>query len=404
MKTQLLEDIGESAGSSLTPSNTAGNPQAGKAAPGPAPAGNAAAAGPRPPLGVWRREPPVEPPPVSPTQQPDPPSAPVDLNDVLEEIAALEAQYVQPGAQHAPAAAPDEPRLALADPPYDPRQPLADPPAGPRKRPAVPPAAPALDPEPDPALTATAPQEPLFDFTPPLPGQQPADPFVHAPAAPVRSRGRYLVWAACALSGALVLLGGRWLYQEHKDAGSLALIAGEANNAPRADRPLTGQALAAQETAPGAGAALPGPARPSLPAPSSPPPPPPPLVMLEPDPPAAAKAAQPPAPELDRAAPGEAPKPLAAARKESASPAPKPSSRAAREQSMAAAEPARAKRERAPVRQLARAPAARTAEPGGQDASMAATLKACREQGYHATQCVKLGCSATQYGLVCRGR
>jgi hypothetical protein len=31
------------------------------------------------------------------------------------------------------------------------------------------------------------------------------------------------------------------------------------------------------------------------------------------------------------------------------------------------------------------------------------TLRQCRAAGYHAAQCVQLGCTATQYGLACKG-
>jgi hypothetical protein len=78
--------------------------------------------------------------------------------------------------------------------------------------------------------------------------------------------------------------------------------------------------------------------------------------------------------------------------------------RKAQAPSRAAAEQAKEKRKREPVRQLAQASAVapeRSAEP---DTSMDALLKACREHGYHATQCIKRGCSVTQYGFACRGR
>jgi pyruvate/2-oxoglutarate dehydrogenase complex dihydrolipoamide acyltransferase (E2) component len=48
-------------------------------------------------------------------------------------------------------------------------------------------------------------------------------------------------------------------------------------------------------------------------------------------------------------------------------------------------------------------PVRRTAPAPEQDAT-AATLKACREHGYHPAQCVKRGCSVTKYGFVCRGK
>jgi hypothetical protein len=35
--------------------------------------------------------------------------------------------------------------------------------------------------------------------------------------------------------------------------------------------------------------------------------------------------------------------------------------------------------------------------------SQAETLRQCRAAGYHASQCMRRGCVATQYGLACRG-
>ena len=58
-------------------------------------------------------------------------------------------------------------------------------------------------------------------------------------------------------------------------------------------------------------------------------------------------------------------------------------------------------------RVLARAPAvpAPTAPPSQPDpeSPLAETLRLCRAAGYHATACLKRGCEATRFGLVCRG-
>jgi hypothetical protein len=83
---------------------------------------------------------------------------------------------------------------------------------------------------------------------------------------------------------------------------------------------------------------------------------------------------------------------------------PKPALRKAQAPSRTAAEPAKEKRKREPVRQLAQASAVAPGRPAEPDTSMEALLKACREHGYHATQCVRRGCSLTQYGFACRGR
>jgi hypothetical protein len=44
-----------------------------------------------------------------------------------------------------------------------------------------------------------------------------------------------------------------------------------------------------------------------------------------------------------------------------------------------------------------------TAEPPVADSPLAETLRLCRAAGYHATACIKRGCEATRFGLVCRG-
>jgi hypothetical protein len=37
------------------------------------------------------------------------------------------------------------------------------------------------------------------------------------------------------------------------------------------------------------------------------------------------------------------------------------------------------------------------------ESPLAETLRMCRAAGYHATACLKRGCEATRFGLVCRG-
>jgi hypothetical protein len=337
MKTQLLEDIGQNAALSLTPPKTAADSQAGNVVHALAPAGNAAPPRPRSAPGVWRQEPAAKLPVSTPGQQ----TPPLELHEVLEEIAALEAQYVPPGRRHEPAIAPVEPLHQPAE------ATLA----------------------PNPADSATAPQDPFFDFTAPSPAPQEADPFMHAPTGSTRPRQRYLLWAACLLCGALLILGGRWLYQERNGAD-------QAKVEVRRDQAVQRPAIAAKEVTPGPGGDVGATAAAST---SRPLPAPPPLVMLEPDPSTAVKVEPP-------------------------SPLPKAPRRMAREQSEAAAEPATESGERAPVRQFARASASGKERPSERDTGMAATLRACREHGYHAAQCIKRACGVTEYGFVCRGR
>jgi hypothetical protein len=468
MKTQLLEDIAENTPLSFAPSKIVGDSKANKEVHKTAPPQNAEPAKSRSAPGVWRQKP-AEAPPLSPPEQPDHQPTPVELNTVFEEIAALEAQFVPPSRQPAPAIAPVEPshESAPAEPVRKPAVPQAAtlaphseiaaleaqivPPsqqpapaiapvespheptparAEPVRKPAFPPAAtlapnwkiaaleaqfvpprqqpaPAIAPveprhEPPPApaepvrkpavplAAATlssnstqgpaAPRDPLFDLTP-WSAPQTTDPFTPAPTGLTRSRQRYLLLAAGVLSGVLLILGGQWFYQERNDAQALALVANQTKEKPQTDKTMEQPAVAAKELEPEPDSRT----RPTSAAPASEPAPaPPPLVMLEREPVAE------PEPVAERAP---------------ATPLPKPSSsRRAREQSGAAVGPARKKSEREPVRQVARASGVAAEKPPARDSSMDATLKACRERGYDAAQCVKRACSMTRYGFVCRGR
>jgi hypothetical protein len=468
MKTQLLEDIAENTPLSFAPSKIVGDSKANKEVHKTAPPQNAEPAKSRSAPGVWRQKP-AEAPLLSPPEQPDHQPTPVELNTVFEEIAALEAQFVPPSRQPAPAIAPVEPshESAPAEPVRKPAVPQAatlaphseiaaleaqivppsqqpapaiapvepshEPPparAEPVRKPAVPPAAtlapnwkiaaleaqfvpprqqpaPAIAPveprhEPPPApaepvrkpavplAAATlssnstqgpaAPRDPLFDLTP-WSAPQTTDPFTPAPTGLTRSRQRYLLLAAGVLSGVLLILGGQWFYQERNDAQALALVANQTKEKPQTDKTMEQPAVAAKELEPEPDSRT----RPTSAAPASEPAPaPPPLVMLEREPVAE------PEPVAERAP---------------ATPLPKPSSsRRAREQSGAAVGPARKKSEREPVRQVARASGVAAEKPPARDSSMDATLKACRERGYDAAQCVKRACSMTRYGFVCRGR
>ncbi|MFC5460452.1 hypothetical protein [Massilia niabensis] len=408
MKTQLLEDIGQSTTVSLAPSKIVANSNADTQVRNLAPAGKAQPVRPRADLGVWRQKPAAEPL-ISPTQQPDQRPATLELQNVFEEIAALEAQLVDPTQQREPAIAPVEPPHALATPAAAPRQeaptPPAkflpeppDPPAKPVHKPAVPQAEATLAPHT--TQDATVPQDPLFDFTAPLPAQQAADPFTRAPTGLTQSRKRYLLWAACVLSGALLIQGGRWLYQERNDAGSLALIANEAREKPQVDNAVKG-AIAPRELTPGPDS---DPSvTPTVPA-SRPVSTVPPLVMLEPEPSTVAKVEQSSPLVADRVEQQMAPKPEPVAKQAPAAALPKPPSRTAEKQTDAPAKRATEKAKREPVRQVARASAAEAERPAKRDTTMTATLQACREHGYNAVQCVKRACEVTQYGFVCRGR
>jgi hypothetical protein len=375
MKTQLLEDIGESVALFPPSSKPAANSNAGKGAAVLVPARNAPSARTRAVTGVWRQRLAVEPP--APMTRPLEDATPLELDKVFGEIAALEAQFLRPEPQQGIPASHAEslhqPGVAMAE----------------------------ATPSPEPTYTATAPQDPLFDFTPPTPASHLADPFTPAPTGLAQSRKRPLIWAACALSAALLIWGGRYLVQERNDAGSLALVASQAKGEARVDSATNKRALAARasKVEPGADALVP----PSVPA-STPVPDVPPLVMLEPDPPAVIKPEQAPRLSAGRAQSVTAPKIVRAAKQVPSSSRQKPSIRKTRERSDAAATPAKERRQREPVRHFAGASAVVTEKPSAPDTSMAATLKACREHGYHAAQCIKRQCSVGTYGFACRGR
>jgi hypothetical protein len=464
MKTQLLEDIGQSAELSLAPAFAGGQPQAGKGEPRLAAASKAWSTQRRAGGGVWRQKP-AEEPLVLAAPEPALTAAP-ELREVFEEIAALEAQFVHPLPEPEPAGPPAQvpylPPAASAEPapdaflapaettlvrdpthtaaaPHDPlfdfTLPLPASPAEHQHEPVVrPPAEATLDWTP--ASAAAARRDPLFDFTPPTTPLPATDPFTPAGAGRERSPRRYLLWAVYLLAGGLLVQGGRWLYQERADAGSLALVAGQAQQIAAVDQAATRQAVAAAEStsAPAADtrAVLPAAAA-STPSSGVPP-----LVMLKPEEYAPRKDAQPspgvkgreevppkpkqetkprpqpkpePEPKLKsepkpepESKPKSESKPKPIAKQGSASPLPKPVARKAQAPSQIAAAPAKEKRKREPVRQIARAAVIAPERPAEPDTSMDALLKACRAHGYHASQCIKRGCSVTQYGFACRGR
>jgi ribonuclease E len=478
MKTQLLEDIGQSAELSLPPPLTAGPPKAGKKEPGLVATGKAWSAQRRAAGGVWRQKPAEEP--LAPAAQEPAAAPPLELREVFEEIAALEAQFVPPpepqpqagrtGARpgpapepplapplespHAPSTAPagSDPAVALADttlvrdptptaeapqdPLFDFTLPLPASPAEPQREPGI---RPTREPIPDwtPAPAATTGRDPLFDFTPPATPLPAADPFTPAAAGRKRSPRRYLMWAGCLLAAAVLVQGGRWLYQERADAGSLALVADQAKQVAPTGQARTRHAAAESLPAPGASAPAAPAAAVSSPASGVPP-----LVMLKPEEYMPRKEAQPSAPPKEReeappkpepkprqapkpkpeakaqaqpepkskakskpkAEPRAAPAPESAAKQRTAFASPKPAVRQGQPTSRATAGLTKEKRKREPVRQLAQASAVAPEPPAEPDTSMEALLKACREHGYHAAQCIRRGCSVTQYGFACRGR
>ena len=248
-----------------------------------------------------------------------------------------------------------------------------------------------------------APSGPVFDFTQPSPITPVTDVFKGEPTWVERSGPRYLLWGSCALAGALVVGGGLWLYEERKATSALALVADELKAEPPVDKAVKRRAIAVKEftlgadgevqVAPLARASTAGPllkAAPTVP----------PLVLLE-SKPAGDITVAPAAGFEERRA---LPKPERVAQQAPPAPLPKPVRQAEREQRVAATKPVRARVERAPARQLARAPVIQAETKMAAETGMAATLKACKAYGYSAAQCVKRACSVTKYGFVCRGK
>lgn len=526
MKTQLLEDIGESAELPAAPPAAIAHPPARAGGHVPAGAVNAEPVKPVRPFkplrprsapGVWRTRPVLVPLAVTVEEQDlalaaQEPPEPAALEHVFEEIAALEAQLVHPTQPDIPDEAP---ATSVAPDHTVPAAPglRADP------VPVTPLSAPfSLEKEdpthPDLIEQTAAPHGPLFYFAEPEPQPGPAphpapaaaEASLSAPAltAPARRGGKYVLGTACLLSVALLAMGGmgaRSLYQERSDAASSAAVGAQT----KASAPPLVRAAADKPAAPTAPPAatlpdVPAPGEPYVfedrPAPDLPP-----LVMLEPDPPApvvpaaaAASAvvekAQPVVvkPEPVRTVVSEniapkaivpkpilpkpvSPKPVVAkatvakpipakpvvARPVAVKPVTRPimakpiTPKVAVPRTLAsrptAAKPAAAKppapkeivrKAAQAVRQVVAAPAPairkeraasrrvsqsaqdlpepgplrpfaevvvalppRQAEP---DTSMEATLRACREHGYHEMQCIRRECSMTAYGFACRGR
>lgn len=380
MKTQLLEDIGQSATLSLVPSGRVSNStshdvvhdiaQSRSVVQEIAQVRPATLARPRSASGVWRQKPNREAA-VTAIQPPDHPQ-PLEEPPSIEPIAAVAALHVLPPLSHDAPLSSAEPTLGES----------------------------AMQSE-------LAPSGPVFDFTQPSPTTLVPDVFKREPTWVERTGSRYLLWGSCALAGALVIGGGLWLYEERKATSALALVADELKAEPPVDKAVKRRAIAVKEftlgadgevqVAPAARVTSAGP----LPttAPTVPP-----LVLLASKPAPDISVEPAAAVELAKRELQAAPKPVRGAQQAPPAPLPRRVRQAEREPIVAAARPVRARADRAPDRQLARAPVIQAATKLGADAGMAATLKACRAYGYNAAQCVKRACSMTKYGFVCRGK
>ena len=375
MKTQLLEDIGHSASLSLVPSGRESDFRSHQGAQRITQAPVTKPAKPRPAFGVWKARPAGEPVDFAPQQQKQP-LPPVEILPVVAQIAVTDALETSPPQAYEAAISPAEPT-------------------------------------PEPVATMVqsepAPPDPVFDFSPSTPAPLAADPFTQKPTWLKRSGQRYVLGGVCALSVALIALAGVWLYGERKGASTLALVADASKAQAQSDIAAQRRAVAAKEfTLSPDGEVRVAPAAPaSTPAPVPTPAPPPSLVLLEPEPVPAPKVEPVPVRAAVRAQRQASPKPERVAAKAPAAPLPRRVRQTAREQLNAAAKPARSARtraERAADRQVARTPVTPVARKTEQESSKDATLKACKEYGYSAAQCVKRACSVTKYGFVCRGK
>jgi len=349
MKKQLLEDFGDSA-SSLSPPPGRRAPVS---APASAPRTEAAA---RPRAAVWRSR--------APASQPLTPEP-------------------RPGAFGAP------PPIGAIHP----TPPISAPPQG-RPEPSF--EGPGIAPE----IASFSSRQP--DWTGPL----------ETDTIPWTERwGRKALGWSLALAGLVAVAGtAAWMVRETKVESSLAIVA---DHTPAPAAPPTVAAPVVQAT------------------PYEPPP----LRMLPPEAPAAAPAAATPAAEPPlETAPAATAVAAATAAPEQAKTVPpppvkkKPAAKPAPERRLAAAaakrdkpvarKPAKPKApsERVLARALADAQRSRQeslARPSGSPdpaasqpaatGTLAETLRLCRAAGYHATACMKRGCEATRFGLVCRG-
>ncbi len=356
MKTQLLEDIGLSAPlSPVPPGRAPSEPDSG--APQLAQSPDERRARPRAAAGVWRQK---------PAGEPDP---------VVDQAAVQHREAPRPPEQAAAAE-----KVQVAPPPHT-------------YEAVVPARGPTFSW--DPVQSDHAAHDPLFDFTPPSPASPAPDLFQREPSWFQRSGRRCLLWGAGVVAGALAIQGGLWLSQERTDASSLALVVDESKAEPQIDHAVRRRAMVAKEFTLGSDGEVQvtrvaPPAFERSAAPKVPP-----LVLLEPETGAAGTV------ETADAAVAAAPGVQAAPKSEpAAAPAPPPARSRTTERAQAASAPRPVRtqvkptvRETVSQREIKTAPGALSAE----------TLKACREHGYHAAQCVKRACSVTKYGFVCRG-
>lgn len=264
---------------------------------------------------------------------------------------------------------------------------------------------------PEPASHAR-PDEAAFDLSS-FASQQP-DPSIQLPDAPIPWTERWgrklLGWTSIAALVAAVTGGGWWLYGDTQVESTLALVADQAgpvappqpepDSAPVRipDAPPATTVVQATEPAvfPGTG---------PEPGPDAAPP-----TAVSP---AAAAATAAVAPIVAKSKPGAAQKRPAASRPRKAAPARAAPLELARNEARRGRETVRSRATGkaagkpvtaplpAPVRKTT--PVAAPAAAVEDEYPLAETLRQCRAAGYHATMCIQRGCTATKFGLACRG-
>ena len=323
---------------------------------------------------------------------------------------------VAPSHPPAPAAMPQTPARQRAgvwrsrtqvEPPAPPANAFVPPRVEPTMAPPAPPEPPRASPRIAPEIASFSSREP--DWSIPL---QPE------PAPWTERWGRKALGWTIGLAVVVAVAGtAAWMVQETRVESTLAVVADHtpAQAAPQAPAVLA----AAPVPEPGAETLPPLkllPREPAATAPAAPEPAPPAqqdMTMATAAPDSAGDAALEPA-EAVPAAIGAAAA-AASAKAAAQPPAKKPAAKRTQERRLAAAAPAKRTRPETrkpspkPAREtaVARAPAppARqvSAEQPDPESPLAETLRLCRAAGYHATACLKRGCEATRFGLVCRG-
>ncbi len=247
-----------------------------------------------------------------------------------------------------------------------------------RSRAASPPPRAQATPAPEPPRPAPTIAPEVASFSSPHPDW--ARPLPPEPAPWTERWGRKaLGWTAGLGALAAVVATAAWMYRETQVESTLAVVA-DHTPAPVAQAPAAPLVAAAPIPDP-----VPAPVEAELP----------PLRMLPPEPVAALPAVAPPEEKpMVKIAPERRPLAAAAVKRDRLAvkkAVPKPP----RERMLVRAKPTARP---APPRAVVQEPA-----PPPVDNPLTETLRLCRAAGYHATACLKRGCEATRFGLVCRG-